>query len=326
MNRFYWISLLTIWVLNQNLAQESAIIRMEKVDWQAEPKLFVDEAKTVFQPTYEFLSSVEMYEFTYLSDGLKIEDFAAVPKKAGKFPVIVYNRGGNRDYGALVLYRNGQNFKYPVSYHFSKLANEGFVVVGCNYRGCGNSEGQDEFGGRDVNDVVNLVDLLAEIPKADTAKIGMYGWSRGGTMTYQSLIRTDNIKAAVVGGGPTDITTIDRPNMEKNVLAKLIPNYWENREAELKKRSAYYFVDQFSKNVPLLILHGNADWRVKSRHALQLAVKLDELRLPYRLKIFEGGDHGLSAFVEERDADVVNWFKRYLQESEAVPNMAFPNN
>ena len=313
-------------------AQETIILEKTKVEWSDYPGLYQDSTKTTFKKHLHFLEKVDMYEITYLSDGLKIQAFAAVPKAKGigrwfgVFSECVYNRGGNRDFGALQLFKNGERAKYPVSYHFSKLANEGYVVVGCNYRGCGESEGQDEFGGKDVNDVLNLIEAVNEIPKADATRIGMYGWSRGGMMTYLTLPRTTKIKAAVVGGAPTDKTVIDRPNMETNVYAQLMPNYWENKEAELKKRSAVYFADKFPTNVPLLILHGNADWRVKSTQSLQLALELEKHRVPYRLKIFEGGDHALSQYREERDEDVINWFERYLKKDEALPKMDFHGN
>lgn len=306
--------------------QENLILEKTKINWQDNPALFKDESKTEFKDTYHFLPNVDMYKITYLSDGLKIQSFAAVPKTEGKHPIIIFNRGGNRDFGELVLYKEGRSFKYPASYFFSKLANEGYVVIGCNYRGCGKSEGNDEFGGSDVNDVLNLIEAVKELPEADASKIGMYGWSRGGMMTYLALTKTDQIKAAVVGGAPTDKTVIDRPNMETGVYAELIPNYWENKEAELKKRSAYFWADKFSPNVPILMLHGNADWRVKSTHSLKLAMEFEKYRIPYRLKIFEGGDHGIRAFTEEKDKEVLDWFDRFLKKEEAVPDMTLKGN
>ncbi|MEM9546814.1 MAG: prolyl oligopeptidase family serine peptidase [Bacteroidota bacterium] len=305
-------------------AQESLIIEKQKIHWEAYEGLYENFEEKKFSEKFHFLENVNMYEITYLSDGLKIQSFAAIPKKEGKYPVIIYNRGGNRDFGALQLFRG--KAKYPVAYYFSQMANEGYVVIGCNYRGCGKSDGNDEFGGKDVNDVLNLIEVVQELPEADETKIGMYGWSRGGMMTYLTLPQTNQIKAAVVGGAPADKTIIDRPNMETNVYAELIPNYWKNKEEELKKRSAFYFADQFPKDVPLLILHGNSDWRVKSSNSLKLAMELDKHRVPYRLKIYEGGDHGLREFRDDVDYEVMNWFKRFLKDDEPMPNMDLHGN
>jgi dipeptidyl aminopeptidase/acylaminoacyl peptidase len=322
MKQLFLLTLLFI-ITSCTHAQNTRIISQKKVDWKNFPKLYLDIEKEHFIKPFSALSEVDVEEITYWSDSLKIEAFAAIPKKEGKYPVIIYNRGGNRDFGALQLFKG--KGKYPVAYFFTQLAKEGYIVIGCNYRGCGKSEGKDEFGGSDVNDILNLIEVLKEIPQADVSHIGMYGWSRGGMMTYLALTKTNQIKAAVVGGAPTDQTIVDRSGMETDVYAELIPNYWKNKDTELKKRSACFFADQFSKEVPILILHGNADWRVKSTQSLKLALEFEEHRVPYRLKIFEGGDHGLRAFRAEVDKEVLSWFDRFLKENEPVPNMALEN-
>lgn len=305
-------------------AQESRIVEKKKIDWRDYKGLYENYEEGQLLKKFQLLDQVDMYEITYLSDGLKIQSFAAIPKTGGKHPVIIYNRGGNRDLGALQLFRG--RYKIPVAHYFSQMASQGYVVIGCNYRGSGSSEGEDEFGGEDVNDVLNLLEVLHEIPEADTDNIGMYGWSRGSTMTYLAMAKSDKIKTAVAGAGVSDATIIDRPEMEARVYAELIPNYWENKEEELKKRSAIYFAEEFKKDVPLLLLHGNSDWRVKSTQSLRLAMKLDELRIPYRLKIYEGGDHSLGAFREDVDKEVMDWFNKYLKEDHSLPEMEYHGN
>jgi len=316
--------LLVVIISQSCSSQESIILEKKKIEWSDHDFLYENHEEGILKTEMDFLKNVDLFEITYLSDGLKIESYAAIPKKEGKHPEIIYNRGGNRDFGAIQPFRGKR--KKAIAVFFSKMANEGYVVIGCNYRGCGKSEGSDEFGGNDVNDVLNLINVVKEIPKADKTKVGMYGWSRGGMMTYLSLALSNEIKAAVVVGAPADKTIIDRPKMEKMVYSELIPNYWDNKEEELKKRSAVYFADKFPKDVPLLILHGNSDWRVKASNSLRLAIELDKYRIPYRLKIYEGGDHGLRNFKDEVDYEVMNWFDRFLKKGEPLPNMELHGN
>ena len=266
---------------------------------------------------YKYLDSIEVYGITYLSDGLQVRGLIAKPKKMGNYPCIIYNRGGNREFGSLKVAHGALTL--------GQIAKEGYVVIASQYRGNGGSEGQEEFGGKDVNDVVILTEVLKEIESADTEKIGMYGWSRGGMMTYIALTKTDKIKAAVVGGAVSDNyeTIKDRPEMETNVIAELIPNYEEQKEEELNKRSAIKWVDKFPKDVPILILHGNADWRVKPEQSLKLALEFEKHRIPYRLIMFEGGDHGISEHRDEVNIQVLNWFDRYLKNEEILPNMEY---
>ncbi|RMA64810.1 alpha/beta hydrolase family protein [Ulvibacter antarcticus] len=271
--------------------------------------------KIEWKEEYNYLDRIDIYKITYLSDDLKINGLLVKPKKKGKYPCVIYNRGGNRDFSALTIATG--------AIRLGAIAKEGYVVIASQYRGNGGSEGKEEFGGAEVNDITILTEVLKEIESADTDKIGMYGWSRGGMMTYIALTKTDKIKAAVVGGAVSNLYSIieDRPKMETAVLAELIPKYSENKEIELTKRSAIKWTDKFPKNVPILMLHGNADWRVKPEQSLQLALKLEENRIPYRLIIFEGGDHGISEHTKEVTEQIIKWFNRFLKNNEPLPDM-----
>ena len=48
----------------------------------------------------EQVKNVNFFRITYLSDGLKVTGYVAQPKAKGKYPCIISNRGGNRDFGA----------------------------------------------------------------------------------------------------------------------------------------------------------------------------------------------------------------------------------
>lgn len=265
---------------------------------------------------FPYLDSIVISEITYLSDGLKVNGYLIEPRVKGNYPCIIYNRGGNREFGKLEI---------GTSVWLGHLAKNGYVVIASQYRGNGGSQGREEFGGEDVNDILNLTEVLKEVESADTSKIGMYGWSRGGMMTYIALTKTDKIKAAVVGGAVSDnfLSTKDRPSFEKNVYEELIPDYRTNKEEELTKRSAIKWANKFSKDVPILMLHGNADWRVKSEQSLKLALEFDKYRIPYKLIVFEGGDHGISEHEYERDKEVLKWFNKYLKNDEPCPNMEY---
>jgi dipeptidyl aminopeptidase/acylaminoacyl peptidase len=305
-------------------AQESSIILEKHLisNWSEYP-IYSFLADTLTHPPewkaeYKYLDSIEVYRITYLSEGLKIKGLLAQPKERGeKYPCIIYNRGGNRDFGLLTAAHGALTL--------GRLAKEGYVVIASQYRGNGGGEGQEEFGGKDVHDVIILTEALQEIKAADTARIGMYGWSRGGMMTYIALTKTDKIKAAAVGGAVSDNfeTIKDRPEMESGVMAELIPNYPEHKEEALTKRSAIKWAHAFSKQVPILMLHGNSDWRVKPEQSLRLALEFEKYRIPYRLIMFEGGDHGISEHRKEVNEQVVQWFDRYLKNEEPLPNMEY---
>ena len=317
-----YLKLFFITILFSNCqAQTEKLLTSERLisDWSKYPiySNLVKEGTNEWNENYKYLDSIDVFGITYLSDGLKVNGIMARPKKAGNYPCIIYNRGGNRDAGALKVAHGAIRLGY--------IAKEGYVVIASQYRGNAGSEGQEEFGGKDVNDILILTEVLEEVKSADTNKIGMYGWSRGGMMTYIALTKTDKIKAAVVGGAVSDSyeTIKDRPSMEESVYAELIPNYAENKEVELDKRSAVKWAEKFSKKVPILMLHGNADWRVKPEQSLKLALEFEKHRIPYRLIMFEGGDHGISEHRSEVNKQVLNWFDRFLKNNESTPIMNY---
>jgi dipeptidyl aminopeptidase/acylaminoacyl peptidase len=140
-------------------------------------------------------------KITYLSDGLKVKGYVAYPKDTSKkYPGIIWNRGGIGNRGVID--------SFTARGLFGQLAGWGYVVFASQYRGNDGGEGKDEFGGDDLNDVLNLTSLAKEFDFADDNKWGVEGWSRGGMMTYLALTKNDHpayppagFKCAIITGG-----------------------------------------------------------------------------------------------------------------------------
>lgn len=249
----------------------------------------------------------ECQRIKYLSDGLKVAGFIWKPKDTSgkKFPLIIYNRGGNREFGKLTPWIKSGFYEY--------LAN-GFIVIGSQYRGNDGGEGKEEFGGAEVRDVLNLIPLAKSLGYVDLNNVFMLGWSRGGMMTLLALKHNIPVNAAAVGGASVDLTLQkdERQAMVEGVYKQLIPDFDKRGEEAMRERSAVYWPEKI--NVPLLILQGGADWRVNTKtNALALAQKLQDLGKTYELIIYAGDDHGLSFNVADSDRRIIGWFKRHLK-------------
>ena len=294
------------------LAQNGKLVNKSPVIFPPDTLSIMEKRSTGITDVY---NQTELNEITYLSDDLNVKGYLSLPRQKGKLPCVIVNRGGNREFGALTSKR--------ALFWLGKIASWGYVVVASQYRGNAGGEGKEEFGGADVNDVINLIPLLAAIPEADTSRIGVYGWSRGGMMTYRALTKTKKFKAAIIGAGAANaFKNIEkRPKMETYVYAELIPNYWENKESELKKRSAIYWADKLCKTTPILLLHGSADWRVPPEEALEMTNKLYEAKHPFRFVFFEGGDHGLTEYRPEVNRLVKDWLDNYVRDKKPLPNL-----
>jgi len=267
------------------------------------------------QHAAEVLQHVHAEGITYLSDGLRINGYLVVPNGSGPFPCLIVNRGGNPHLAVWTDARAG--------FVLTTLAAQGYVVIASQYRGAAGSEGHDEYGGADVDDVLNLVPVLEKVPSADTSRIGMLGTSRGGMMTYLALTRTNRIRAAVIVSGLSDLaeTAHARPEMLQ-LFHQLIPNFDSNTKETLEERSAIKSVNKLPKNVPLLIMHGTADWRVSPSQAFDMAHALYEAKTPMRFVMFEGGSHGVPEFLAERNVLMLEWVNRYVRDREKLPDLS----
>lgn len=214
------------------------------------------------------LADYESYHFYYESDGLKIEGYMSVPlsklQDQTKSSCLIFNHGGNRDYGALDPI---QTTYY--AYQFQT------ICIASNYRGCGKSEGKDEFGGADVDDVIHLVDFCGKLSFVDSQKINMLGVSRGGMMTYE-VLRNDNRvhKAVVVSGLADSFMGYEERDDMREIYMELVGGTPEDLPKEYEKRSATYWADEI--NTPLLIFHGTKDEKVSYDQAEKLVQKLKE--------------------------------------------------
>jgi dipeptidyl aminopeptidase/acylaminoacyl peptidase len=289
-----------LFLVISSFAQNGNILSKKKVELSQTPIWTSLSKNDTLLSEYQYLNKLDFYIINYESDKKTVKGIIVEPKELGKYPVIIFNRGGNRDFAPL-------NIAMMVMYT-SKIAEQGFVIIGSNYRE------QDEFGGNDINDVLYLTETIKELDKADTNTIGMFGWSRGGMMTYLALQKSNKIKTAIVGNGPTDLFGVisERPEMETNVIAECVPNYYKNKEEELKRRSVIFWADELNKNCSLLILCGIRDDRVNPKQAHDLADKLKEINYDFELREFDT-DHSFSDKKEELDELLVKWFTSKLK-------------
>jgi dipeptidyl aminopeptidase/acylaminoacyl peptidase len=142
------------------------------------------------------------------------------------------------------------------------LAARGYAVFTPNVRGStGYGEkfvdmNRADWGGKDFRDVMAGVDDLVARGVADPDRLGITGWSYGGYMTEWAITQTTRFKAAVAGGGMTDLLS--------EFGTENIPGY-DSWFWGWSSDNPYRFLQHsplvFAKNVktPLLMVHGEND-------------------------------------------------------------------
>lgn len=254
------------------------------------------------QPQFEQrVNTIYCRDFIYQVDGVEVRGVVVAPKHPDKteqpLPVLIYNRGGNANFGAL---------RFPVVYHqLITWAEQGYIVIASNYRE------QDEFGGADVADVEALMPIIRQMPMADQSKIAMWGFSRGGMQSLMAVRNMPEVKALVFSVGVIDLEKEleFRPEMERVYEAR-IPNYAERKQEAMAERSVVNWLDEFPAELPILILHGELDERVHVSNATRFAKLLEQREQPHQLHIYP--DAGHNVFRESFD-DMKNWLQQQLR-------------
>ena len=249
---------------------------------------------------------IDCRRIRYLSDGLKVTGYVWRPRETAgrKLPLVIFNRGGNRERSQLTPWMAGG---------FYEFVSSGFVVIASQYRGVDGGEGSEEYGGADVRDVLNLLPVARSLGVVDMRNVFVFGNSRGGMMTYLALKHGLPARAAAVTSGVTDLfgNAADHPELVTGIYEPLIPDFRSRRAEVMTERSAVRWADRL--NVPLLVLHGTADAQISATRALEFAQRLQALGKTYELVMYANDGHGLPMNRRDSDRRVIEWFRKHIQ-------------
>ncbi len=151
---------------------------------------------------YQDKPNYTSYLTSYYSDGLKINGLLTIPKseqdavQVKKHPAVVFVHG----YIAPTIYKTTEKYVSYVDY----LARNGFVVFKIDLRGHGNSEGEPGgayYSSDYVIDVLNAYSALQNFELVDPEKIGLWGHSMAGNVTFRALVARQSIPALVIWAG-----------------------------------------------------------------------------------------------------------------------------
>jgi acetyl esterase/lipase len=282
-----------------------AAARQEREGLRAELRARRPMAQGAYDATFHS-GRYECRRIAYRSDGLRVVGYAfrpaGAPPAAGR-PVLLALRGGTGEFGKVTE---------PQMAGWAPALDAGYLILLPQYRGNDGGEGREDWGGDDVRDVLALPRVAAALG-GDTARLVVWGGSRGGMMALAALARGLPARAAVVQAAPTDLEANARLRpVFDTIYAELDPRTRTDaayRAAWIRRRSALAWAEAI--RTPLLLLHGTADWRVAPEQSLALAGRLQALGRPYGLVMYADGDHGLRAQRADVDRQMLAWFARY---------------
>ena len=203
--------------------------------------------------------------------------------------------------------------------HFSQLfAAQGYVVLEPNPRGS-TGYGQDfckaifaDWGNKDYQDDIAMVDYAIAQGIADPGKLGVGGWSYGGISTDFIIAQTTRFKAAISGAGSAFFASLYGHDQYILDYDTELGYPWQNR-ALWDRISPYYKVANIT--TPTLFMGGAVDWNVPVIGGEQMYQAMKALGRETELVVYPGEFHGLKApsHIKDRLERHLSWFGHYVK-------------
>jgi dipeptidyl-peptidase-4 len=215
----------------------------------------------------------------------------------GKIPLIVNIYGGP----AAQLVQNTwiQDWSGSSGLFHQILAREGFAIFTVDNRGtpARNRKFQTairhQFGAIELQDQLAALDqLFAQYPRLDRGRVGIWGWSNGGSMTLYAMTHSDVFKAGAAVSPVTSWRNYDSIYTERNNGLPTDKTTTSYTDLDLAK-----VADKLHGS--LLLLHGTSDDNVHFQNSIQMVEALVEAGKQFRFMAYPNKTHSIAGATDQ---------------------------
>jgi dipeptidyl-peptidase-4 len=185
---------------------------------------------------------------------------------------------------------NAWGGKGALWYHY--LAERGYVIFLCDNRGtgaCGRAFKKITYlklGDYEVRDQIAGARYLGSLPFVDPKRIAIWGWSYGGYMAANLILKgADVFRAAIAVAPVTDWKLYDTIYTERYMRRPC-----DNPEG-YREGSPVHFAHRLKGR--FLLLHGTMDDNVHFQNAARLASALQDKGKQFETMFYPGRHHGI---------------------------------
>lgn len=194
--------------------------------------------------------------------------------------------------------------RWNSSAYMQYLAQQGFIVLQVNVRSA-SRKGRDvvdacykQLAVQELMDLEDAVAWLTSHPWADADRVGITGWSYGGTMTAFALTHSKAFRLGIAGAGVYDWGMYDTIYTERYMSTPQLNPEGYAATSVLKA------ADQLHGH--LVLLHGTKDDNVHFQNTVQFTYALQKAGKSFEMMIYPESRHGI------RDRDL-SWHRRQLE-------------
>lgn len=177
-------------------------------------------------------------------------------------------------------------------YWFLSLTQQDYIVVCVDGRGTGfkgaafKKVTQLDLGKLEVEDQIDAAKVIGRYPYVDASRIGIFGWSYGGFMSSNCLLKgPDVFKMAIAVAPVTNWRFYDSVYTERYLHTP------QENAAGYDKNSPINFANQLKGK--FLLIHGTADDNVHVQNSMQMIESLVQANKQFDWAIYPDKNHGI---------------------------------
>lgn len=174
------------------------------------------------------------------------------------------------------------------------LVREGVLVACVDGRGTG-FRGEEfrkctygNLGGLEVQDQIAAARYLGSLPYVDPARIGIYGWSFGGFMALNCILKGNDVFALAVAVAP-----VTSWRYYDTIYTELYNGLPQDNPEGYDRNSPIFFADRLKGK--LLLAHGTGDDNVHIQNSYEMIERLVRAGRPFEMAIYPDKNHGMGS-------------------------------
>ena len=214
---------------------------------------------------------------------IKPKDFD--PSK--KYPVFMFQYSGPGSQQVANTWSSSND------YWFMMLTQQGYIVACVDGRGTG-YKGADfkkvtqlELGKYEVEDQIDAATVIGNYPYVDKARIGIFGWSFGGFMASNCILKGNDVfKMAIAVAPVTNWRFYDSIYTERYMQTP------QENASGYDQNSPINHVDKLKGKY--LLIHGSGDDNVHVQNSMQMMEALIQSNKQFDSQIYPDKNHGIS--------------------------------
>jgi dipeptidyl aminopeptidase/acylaminoacyl peptidase len=250
------------------------------------------------------------------TDGQQILTWVIYPPNfdpSRRYPALLYAQGGPQS-------PVSQFFSYR--WNFQIMAANDYIVVAPNRRGtpglgqAWTDQIGGDWGGQAMRDLLSAIDAVAAEPYVDNDRLGAVGASFGGYSVFWLAGHHQNrFKTFIAHAGVFNLEAMYGATEEIFFVHQDLGGpYWqEPQPASYRQHSPHLFVDRW--DTPMLVIHGELDYRVPVTEGMQAFSALQLKGIPSRFLYFPDEGHWIlrpqNGIVWQRE--FFDWLDTYLK-------------